>query len=219
MVTVAVVSLVLWVGTPLIPVLVVLLAFAHPLAALVTIVVWVVTNRLRAPAGASPEDEVRVFDRIVAELQGGASPRSALAAVADRERVIDLSVAKRLVAAGLPTSLIAHEVGKALPHNGRLASAAWALAGEAGAPAAPVMTLLAGRAAERGRLDRERRALTAQARATAWLIAGVPMLVLAALLVMGRLSAGPGLPVVLVGVMLQVLGLAIVTVMIRRASR
>ena len=118
----------------------------------------------------------------------------------------------------LPSRRIAVALRDALPTNGRLAAAAWALAGESGAPAAPVMASLAGRAAERGKLDRERRAATAQSRATAWVIARLPLAVLIALWVTGRLASGPALPVLLVGVALQVVGLSIAVAMVRRAS-
>lgn len=219
MVIVAVLASSLWFGAPLLPVVVVLLAFAHPLLAVAGAAAWAVISRMRVAGAPEPEDEVRILDRIVSELQGGASPRAALVAAARRERIVDLSAVERFVVAGLPAPAIAAELADTLPLNGRLVAAAWALAGETGAPAAPIMSLLAGRASERSRLVRERRALTAQARATAWLIAGLPLVVLLGLAVTGRIGPGPGLSVVMVGVALQCAGLAIVAVMMRGSAR
>ena len=68
----------------------------------------------------------------------------------------------------------------ALPVNGRLAAAAFRLAAVTGGRVAALFHTLAARAAEVGRLNRERRALTAQARASAWVVGGVPLALLAA---------------------------------------
>lgn len=210
-----VVASILWRARAVAPALVVVAAFRFPAPALAAAGVWAVVARLRRDSGPSPDDEARMLDRVIGELEGGASPRAALVAVARRSRSIDLSVPARLVAAGMPADRVSRALGSVLPHNGRLTAAAWALAGEAGAPAAPVMRLLARRAAERGRLERERWALTAQARATAWLIAGMPLAVLGVLVLSGRVGPGPALPVVAVGVALQLAGLGVVVAMLR----
>jgi Flp pilus assembly protein TadB len=68
---------------------------------------------------------------------------------------------------------------------------------------------------------RERRALTAQARASAWVVAGLPVLLLAGMLVTGRLrpASDPALGLVIgVGVVLQALGVIVVWSMLRRAT-
>lgn len=200
------------------PFVVVVLALSNPGPALLAIAGWAVLARLRRENGPTPDDEVRALEALVAELDGGASPRAGLLRVAASSREPDLSVPARLIAAGMPSGRIAASLGEALPHNGRLTAAAWALSGEAGAPAAPVMGALARRAAEHGRLDRERRAATAQARATAWVIGGLPLAVLIGLAVTGRIAPGPALPILLVGVILQLIGLGIAFVMVRRSS-
>jgi tight adherence protein B len=208
----------LWRPGPVLPVVIVLAAVNHPVHALIAAVLWAVLAHGRRAGGPDPDDEAAALHRIVSELEGGASPRAALRAAARSSGPVDLRHAARLVEAGMPARRIAASVGEALPHNGRLAAAAWALAGEAGAPAGPVMAALARRASERGRLDRERRASTAQARATAWLIAGLPLAVLVVLIASGRLGFGPALPIVLTGVALQAAGLTVVATMLRRAS-
>lgn len=208
----------LWRGDRLMPLLLAFAALQHPGVSLAVITIWVVVSRLRSGGQTTPDEEALLLDRLVGELEGGTSPRAALLAIGRRGGVIRLDATTRMVSAGLPAQTIARSLREALPFNGRLTAAAWALAGDMGAPAAPVMGLLARRAAERGRLDRERRALTAQARATAWLIAGLPLAVLVGLAVTGRISPGPTLSVVLVGCALQVAGLAIVVLMMRRAG-
>ena len=65
---------------------------------------------------------------------------------------------------------------------------------------------------------RERRALTAQARATAWLVAGVPLGLFAVLAVTGRIDIGPSLPIAAVGLGLQLVGVAVVVLMLRGRS-
>jgi len=216
--TVLIVAFALGRGGPTLPIVAVVVGFRRPVVGVVAVVIWAIAVRLLDRPGPAPEQEADLLIRVVGELEGGASPRSALLSAARREQVVDLARASRLIEAGQPTSAVAVAVGAALPHNGRMASAAWALAGDAGSPAAPVMRLLARRAGERGRLDRDRRALTAQARATAWLIAGLPLIVLVFLGLSGRLGSGPALPVVIIGVGLQLTGLGIVISMMRHAS-
>jgi tight adherence protein B len=194
------------------------LALSYPGPALAVMAGWVVVHRLRTTSGPTPDAEAAALAGLVAELEGGSSPRAGLVRLARSSKDVDFGSPARLIAAGMPSHRVAGALGAVLPANGRLAAAAWALAGESGAPAAPVMAALARRAAERGRLDRERRAATAQARATAWVIAGLPLAVLVGLWATGRVGAGPALPVLLVGVALQVVGLAIAVVMVRRAS-
>lgn len=213
---VAVVAAALWRPGPILPLAVAIAALRHPIPAALTLAVWLLVTRLRGSHGPTPDDEARILDRLVGELEGGSSPRAAVVAVSG-SGAIDLSESARLVEAGMPIVEVAESIGRALPHNGRLASAAVAVTGSTGAAAAPVMRLLARRASERGRLERERRALTAQSRATAWLIAGLPLGVLSVLLVSGRLRPGPALPVIGIGVALQLAGLVAVVAMLRRS--
>ncbi|WKZ83627.1 MAG: type II secretion system F family protein [Acidimicrobiia bacterium] len=198
------------------------LVFAHPGAALAVAAGWVVWGRRSATRGrAGPDDEAVFLRSLAAELTAGASLRSALAAAVGHAPRLDLSGAARAAVAGLPAPVVARMLGKALPVNGRAAAATWLLASESGGPAATMMQSLALRAGREGELLRERRALTAQARASAWVVAGLPALLLAGLVISGRLSAGDdpvvGL-VVAVGVVLQVLGVASVVAMVKRAE-
>lgn len=208
-------GLVLWQTERALPLIGLLVAIRHPWWAVIATCGWVVYQRLRGPSRPGPDDEARLLDRVVTELDSGASPRAALASVAARRGPFDLSVVARKLAAGLSAREISRSLAEVLPHNGHLVAAAWGLTADAGAPAAPVMALLARRAADRGRLLRERRALTTQARATAWLIAGLPLAVCLGLFATGRIGPGPGLPLVLAGCALQLIGLAVIWAMLR----
>ncbi len=211
-------AFVAWSGRPFLPLVLIAVALTHPVAAIAAAGAAAAWSHLQWDRGPSPDDEARFIELIVTELDGGASLRSALLSASRRRARIDAATASRVAALGLPGRDVAAALREALPRNGRLMGAAWSLASESGAPAASVMRLLARRAADRGKLDRERRGLTAQARATAWLIAGLPVLLLALFLVTGRIEAGAALPVAAAGIGLQVVGIGLVLLMLRRAS-
>ena len=111
----------------------------------------------------------------------------------------------------------------ALPVNGRLAAAAFRLASATGGRVAALFHALAARAAEVGRLTRERRALTAQARASAWVVGGVPLALVALLAATGRIGpllAEPAGGIVLaVGLALEAAGIGTVWLLVRGAGR
>ncbi len=210
----AIVGLVLWIGASPLPVLMAVASFRYPVPALAAAGLWIGIARLRH-RGPSPDDEARFLGGIVTELHGGASPRAAVINSAARTETIDARLATRAAILGLESPRLAAGLAGALPINGRLAGAAWAISTDAGAPFGPVMQLLAHRASERGRLLRERRALTAQARATAWLVAGVPLGLFGVLVLAGKVEIGPSLPVAVAGVGLQAIGVGVVVLMLR----
>lgn len=223
MVTVVLVAAGLAAGIPLLLVGLGWLAAVHPAAALGSIVAYstfVAWRRRRARPG--PDDEAAFLQTLSAELTAGASLRAALAAAAARSERLPLQPAARAASAGLPAPVVARLLAEALPANGRITGASWLLAAESGGPAAAVMQSLAVRAAREGELQRERRSLTAQARASAWVVAGLPAVLLLGTVASGRLDAGgdPALAaVVAVGVSLQALGMAVAVAMVRRAER
>lgn len=198
-------------------------ASVQPTAALAGIAAyggWRVWLKRRDRTG--PDDEAGFLQTLSAELTGGASLRSGLVAAASRAERLPLHDAARAAEVGMPASRIAALLGAALPVNGRMTAAAWLLAAESGGPAASVMQSLAVRAARQGELIRERRSLTAQARASAWVVAGLPAMLLLGTVVSGRLDAAgdPALGVIVfVGVTLQAMGVAVVIAMVRRADR
>ena len=171
-----------------------------------------------------PADEVALLNGLAAELRAGASLRMALTAAADRVPTLDLARAIRLAGAGMSPVDLADELAHALPINGRLVGAAFRLAATSGARSAAMFEQLALRAAEAGELMRERRSLTAQARLSAGVVGGAPIAVAFLLLTTGRaqalLDAGPlGYAIVMVGLGLELVGLAAVAAVLRRAER
>lgn len=223
MLTATAAALALASGAPPWAVLAFLVVAWKPWLPLVAVPGWLaveeVRRRRRAPGA---DDEAAFLRALAAELSAGASLRSALVAAAPRAPRLDLVAASRLAAAGMPAQRVAAAVRAALPVNGRLAAAAWLLAARSGGPAAGIAQALAARAAEEGVLRRERRALTAQARASAWVVAGLPAALLLAMAVTGRLApaSDPALAAVLmVGLGLQASGAGLVWWMMRRAER
>jgi Flp pilus assembly protein TadB len=218
-----VIALALAVGAPLPALGVAVLAMWQPLWLLAAAVVWaVLVRRRRRGGGAGPADEARFLQGLAAELDAGASLRAAVTAAAARAPALDFSRACRLAAAGLPAEKVGEALQAALPGNGRLAAAAFRLASGTGGRVAALFHTLAARAAEVGRLNRERRALTAQARASAWVVGGVPVALLVLLAVSGRLgsllSNPAGAVVLAAGLVLEAAGVAVVWLMVRGAG-
>lgn len=171
-----------------------------------------------------PGDEVALLNGLAAELRAGASLRMALIAGAQRAPLLDLGRAVRSATAGQPMSEVAAELERALRSNGRLVAAAIRLTAMSGGRAAAVFEELALRAAEAGELSRERRALTAQARLSALVVAGAPVVMLGLLMITGRaqvlLEAGTvGYIIAGVGSGLVLAGLVAVFGLLYRAER
>jgi Flp pilus assembly protein TadB len=221
MMKVVLVALVVAAGAPPIVVSIVAAVVWQPWLVVVGPPAWAVLQRVRGTATvADPDDEAAFLRSLAAELAGGSSLRAALVGSAGRAPRLPLTVAARAAEAGLPAPIVAAALDGALPVNGRLAAAAWRLAAESGAPAAAIVQALALRASEEGALRRERRALVAQARASAWVVAALPAVLLVAMAAGGRLSPDPALlPILAVGLTLQATGVAAVVWMLRRAER
>jgi tight adherence protein B len=218
----AILSLSIAAGAPLVVVAVAALAFWRPLWLLGAAGLWAVLARRRRRR-AGPGDEADFLQGLAAELGAGAALRSAVVAAAARAPALDLGRACRLAGAGLPAEQVGEALQRALPVNGRLAAAAFRLASATGGRVAGLFHSLAGRAAEVGRLERERRALTAQARASAWVVGSLPVALLVMLAATGRagalLGSGVGPVVLALGLGLEATGLTVVWLMVRRAGR
>ncbi len=224
MLTAMILALALAAGAPLPALGVAVLALWQPLWLLVAAVVWAaLARRRRRQAAAGPDDEAGFLQGLASELDAGASLRAAVPAAATRAPALDLSRACRLAGAGLPAEEVGEALQAALPVNGRLAAAAFRLASATGGRVAALFHALAARAAEVGRLSRERRALTAQARASAWVVGGMPLALLALLAATGRigplLSAPAGALVLGGGLALEAAGVLVVWLMVRGAGR
>ncbi len=201
------------------------LAVVSPRWFLVAVAAWAVyswNERRRAAAG--PDDEAALLRALSAELRSGASLRSALAEAATSVPSLDLAASVRVAAAGMPVDLVADDLEETLPENGRLVAAAFRLSSWSGARVAAVFENLASRAAEAADLSRERNAATVQARLSAVIVGVAPLAISLLLFATGRVSIPEGVGVVGVvvvglGLALEVTGLAIVGVIIRRESR
>ncbi len=224
MLSAVMIALALAAGAPLPALGVAVLAMWQPLWLLAAAVVWAGVARKRSRrVRPGPSDEAGFLQGLAAELDAGASLRAAVTAAAARAPALDLSRACRLADAGLPAEEVGEALQEALPGNGRLAAAAFRLASGTGGRVAALFHTLAARAAEAGRLSRERRALTAQARASAWVVGGMPVALLVLLAATGRLgpllSAPAGAVVLGVGLALEAAGVAAVWLMVRGAGR
>jgi len=203
---------------------VVLLAMSQPWLLLAAAAAWaVLSHRRRRRAAPGPGDEADFLQGLAAEMDAGASLRQAVVAASARAPSLNLGRACRLAGAGLPAEQVGAALQTALPVNGRLASAAFRLAAATGGKVAGLFHSLAARAADVGRLERERRALTAQARASAWVVGSLPVAVLVMLAATGRAgtllgdAAGPA--VLALGLGLEAAGVAVVWLMVRREAR
>lgn len=199
------------------------LAYAHPgwfLAAVGARVVWA-RARLRR---REPDAEIDFLQGMVAELGAGASLRWALREAAARAPDLKMEREARLALAGRPMREVTARIPQLLPVTGRLAGAAFELAGATGGRAAPIFAGLATRALETAEISRERRALTAQARMSAWVMVAAGTVAVGVLALSGRVgvlwgsgSALRGL--LLVGLLLQGCGLSLVWWMASRSVR
>jgi Flp pilus assembly protein TadB len=213
-----IVAVLLWQTDSVALVLGVALVSRVPLLGVVALGGWLAWRRAKASGSVSPDDEATFLQHVTSELHGGASPRLALVRASAASASVDGRRLIRTIEFGLDDDRVAAELHRMLPLNGRRAGAALAVGSASGAPLGRIFSLLAQRAAERGRLVREQRVATAQARATAWLICGLPVGLLAVLGVSGQLGDTRAVPVLLAGIVLQGLGIGVVVVMLR-ASR
>ena len=207
-------------GVPWLVIVLGVAAAVQPLIAGIGLAVWALAKRRHRPT--EPADaEAAFLGARAAELAAGAPPRAALVAAASRDRELTLGRAARHAGAGVSGDRVSEELDAALPTHGRLAAAAWHLVATAGGPAASMFEMLAVRAADEAVLRRERRALTAQARASAAVVAGLPVILLVGMVATGRVrpATDPVLGVVVaLGGGLQAAGLAVVWGMLRRSS-
>jgi tight adherence protein B len=187
--------------------------------------VWAIVSALRRRTRPiAPDDEATYFRALAAELRAGASLRRALGEAAHRVPAVSFDRPVRFALAGAPMGDIAAMVEERFPANGRLAAAAFRLSDWSGARVADTFEGLADRAAGAAELIRERRAATAQARLSA-IVVGVAPVVLALLLFASGHATGfalhgaVGLVMLGAGLTLEIAGLLVVALIVRRAER
>jgi Flp pilus assembly protein TadB len=154
---------------------------------------------------ASPHNEQQLLAAIHAELAAGSSLRHAVAAAGDA-----WPEARRLALAGAPVDRVAAALASA--GSGPRLGAAIAVAARSGGRAAAVFQRLADRAASDAELARQQRVLTTQARLSAAIVAGMPVL----WMVFGGLgqvaslfAAGAGI-VAVAGIAMELVGVVLV---------
>jgi len=199
---------------------VVIVAYLSPYLFLMLVAAWAGyhAHHRRRKRQSRPFQEADFLRGVAAEIDAGSSVRHAVIAGAARAPDLKLEPAVHLAAAGRPAAELAERLQAALPVNGRLAAAAYSLVAESGAQASSVFSGLAVRAAGAGEIERERRVMTAQARLSAALIGGLPVVVTLTMTVMGSGPdlSGAGAAITILGVGLTGLGGLMVWLMVRQ---
>lgn len=215
MVTAGIASLAVLAGAPWWSAALVFALSWNPVVALGAMVAVAAVTSARSRRGPAPDDEVEILRDLVSELRSGASIRSAVAGVGAVRG--GMAGASRLAAAGRPMDAVGRALNEAMPRYGRLVAATMHVSSIAGGPAVPGIESVAVAAADDAKLIKERRAATAQARASAWVVASLPVLLLALYGVSGRLSGAGTL--VMVGAFLQLAGVVVIVAMVRGVAR
>lgn len=181
-----------------------------------------IVHGLRSQRGTA-SDETVFLQAVAAELRSGAGLRVALAEAAGRVPGMRLDAVARAAWAGHPISEVAGALGARLPRFGHLASAAIRVGAHTGGRLADTFDGLALIAADDVELAGERRAATADARLSAWIVGGIPFAYLVYALASGRVTAlvrfgAVGWMVLTVGSALLLTGVTAIVVMVRRAE-
>lgn len=162
--------------------------------------------------------EARFFRDWAAEAVSGASLRHGLHVAALTHPTLPVAEAARLARVGRPNEEVAEALRGGLPINGAAAGALVRISAVSGAGVGPALTELAMRALDMQELERMRRVETAQVRLSAWIIGGLPMLVMTALFLTGRgpSLAGAGLALAIIGALLVSAGAVTSALLFRR---
>lgn len=179
-------------------------------------------RRVRRQTGGCSE-EAHVLLGVAGELRAGQGVRAAMAEAGRRTSRLDFRAVRRLVASGAPLERIATEVAQAMPVHGALAASALRVADRTGGRVAEVFDSTAALALEEDEIHQERRAATAQARASAVIVVGIPVLVVAYRMLSGdlarSLSSSPvSAFLTMFGMALLGLGIVVMMVLIKKAA-
>ncbi len=224
MVTAVVLSLGVWAGLPWPVAALLALGLWRPWFGLAGMAILAAVAVGRRPAGLSEHDEAVFHAAVAAELRAGASLRAAIVNATARIPGLSQSAVVRRATVGWPLETVASELATKLVVTGRLLVPAVAVAAAAGGRAAGVFDRLSLRAADEAALHHEMRVATAQARMSAAVVGGLPLVALGFAGVTGRLTAlvhagGAGVMVLVVGVTLVAAGLAVIAGMVWRHRR
>jgi len=198
------------------------IALLEPRLVIAAVAVWALYSVWGRRHTSEADTEAAFLTALAAELRGGASLRLALSEAITRAPH-GLEPAARLARAGMPMPTIAPLLRDGLEYNGVTAAAALELSTLSGARTAAVFEGLAERATETAQLERERRAATTQARLSAWVVGLAPLVFTALVLAGGGIGPldrfrGAGAAVIAAGVLLELAGLAVVGLILRRET-
>jgi tight adherence protein B len=168
-------------------------------------------------------DEVQFAATVAAELRVGRALRQALLDALDGIPTRPAVELRRHLVSGTPLVRAAAGVSQVLPDSGPMVVAAIRMAAESGGAVAPLFDRIADQQIGALAIDRERRAATAQIRLSAIVIGVLPLVVTGLMLVTGRLGAlvqtgSFGVGVVALGASMQIVGLAVISLLIRSAT-
>ncbi len=168
-------------------------------------------RRLRVRSRRPNVDEIHLLNSISSALRAGHSLRSSIAMSLEGDP--DMAHAGRLIGIGAPITRVGPALAR-LPTNGRRIEAALTVLEMTGGQAAAVFDRLLAGAVREADLARQRRELTAQARASALVVAILPVVAIGLsggrqLAALAR-SGVVGLTMAVAGILLLVAGLATV---------
>lgn len=191
-------------------------------AVLLVGLVLVDARRVRKQRGGCSE-EAHVLLGVAGELRAGQGVRTAIADAGHRSSRLNFHTVRRMVASGASLERISEAVAEAMPVHGALAAAALRVADRTGGRVAEVFDSAAALALEEDELLQERRAATAQARTSAVVVVGIPVLVIVYRILSGgmarSLSASPiSAFLTISGVTLLGLGIAVMLILIKKAT-
>ncbi|NNK91238.1 MAG: hypothetical protein HKO87_02295 [Acidimicrobiia bacterium] len=209
-------------GSPLVVACGLLLVLPVPMLALV-MGGWGVFSWRRKRSRPDADDVAELASALASELGSGQTLGRALEGASRRAHGIDLGRPVRLAAAGRPSVEVAEALQRVVPVMGAELASAYRLSAASGARSGPVFSRVARAAADHAGMAREVRLSSVQARASAAVVAGAPVVLLVVMGATGMLAplwsaGGLGAAAALVGIGLVVLGVAVVWSMSRRAQ-
>ncbi|NNF64637.1 MAG: hypothetical protein HKN07_10300 [Acidimicrobiia bacterium] len=174
--------------------------------------------RLFRPRPLTASDEARLLREVGADLRAGVHPTAAFLSAANSHAVLDVMSAARQALGGAGTTAVTNDLAPQLPVNRDILGPAAAIAIETGAGLAAVLYRLADRADAAAAEHRERTVATAQARISAAVVGGLPLVGVMAMAATGgfRDLEGFSRSLVAVAVALLVGGIATTAWMVRR---
>lgn len=209
-------------GAPVAGLVLAAVAATHPVPFLVAAGAWAVVARVRSPGGPEDDESFFLLD-LGGRLRSGASLRLALASASVEHPSLGLSRAGRLAAAGAPMPDVCGELADRLPVNGRQLGAAIEMATRSGGRLVPVVARLIESSQQRAEMKREHRLASVQARLSALVVGSAPLAFTGLLMVVGVVPApwragGVLAAVVVVGIGLELIGLAVVVAILKRSG-